>query len=75
MVSGGKVNNNVTPGVFFYWVAVTAPAGNSTPFTITQTITTGNFTGKFDIQSRSNVFNSTVVVSTRRSRKTPRPAP
>jgi hypothetical protein len=59
-VSGGKVKNNVTPGVFFYWVSVTAPAGNNT-FTITQTITTGNFTGKFDIQSGSNVFNSNCV--------------
>ncbi len=56
-VSGGKVKNNVTPGVFFYWVLVTVPAGNNS-FTITQTITTGNFTGKFDIQSGSNVFNS-----------------
>ena len=56
-VSGGKIKNNVTPGVFFYWVAVTAPAGNNT-FTISQTITTGNFTGKFDFTSGSNVFNS-----------------
>ena len=53
-VSGGKVKNNVTPGVFFYWVSVTVPAGNNI-LTITQTITTGNFTGKFDIQSGSNV--------------------
>ena len=43
-VSSGKIKNNVTPGVFFYWVSVTAPAGNNS-FTITQTITTGNFTG------------------------------
>jgi hypothetical protein len=56
-VSGGKIKNNVTPGVFFYWVAVTAPAGNNT-FTITQTITTGNFTGKFGIASGPNVFNA-----------------
>ena len=42
---------NVTPGVFFYWVTVTAPAGNNS-FTITQTITTGNFTGKFDFAER-----------------------
>jgi hypothetical protein len=55
-----KVKNNVTPGVFFYWVSVTVPAGNNS-FTITQTITTGNFTGKFDIQSGSNVFNSNCV--------------
>jgi hypothetical protein len=51
------VIHNVSPGVFFYWVKVTTPAGNNT-FTITQTITTGNFTGLFDIQSGSNVFNS-----------------
>jgi hypothetical protein len=44
--------------VFFYWVSVTAPAGNNS-FTITQTITTGNFTGKFDIASGPNVFNAT----------------
>jgi hypothetical protein len=46
--------------VFFYWVTVTVPAGSNS-FTITQTITTGNFTGKFDIQSGSNVFNSNCV--------------
>ena len=56
-VSGGKIKNNVTPGVFFYWVAVTVPAGNNS-VTITQTITTGNFTGLFDFASGSNVFNS-----------------
>jgi hypothetical protein len=56
-VSGGKIKNNVTPGVFFYWVSVTAAAGNNS-FTITQTITTGNFTGLFDFASGSNVFNS-----------------
>ena len=56
-VSGGKIKNNVTPGVFFYWVSVTVPAGNNV-VTITQTITTGNFTGLFDFTSGSNVFNS-----------------
>jgi hypothetical protein len=56
-VSNGKIKNNVTPGVFFYWVAVTAPTGNNS-ITITQTITTGNFTGLFDFASGSNVFNS-----------------
>jgi hypothetical protein len=56
-VVGGKIKNNVTPGVFFYWVAVTVPAGNNS-VTITQTITTGNFTGLFDFASGSNVFNS-----------------
>jgi hypothetical protein len=56
-VSNGKIKNNVTPGVFFYWVSVTVPAGNNS-FTITQTITTNNFTGLFDFASGSNVFNS-----------------
>jgi hypothetical protein len=56
-VSGGKIKNNVTPGVFFYWTAVTVPAGNNV-FTVTETITTGNFTGTFNIASGSNVFNS-----------------
>jgi hypothetical protein len=46
--------------VFFYWVRVTAPAGNNT-FTITQTITTGNFNTFFDIHSGSNVFDSNCV--------------
>ena len=41
-VSNGKIKNNLTPGVFFYWVEVTVPAGNNI-VTITQTITTGNF--------------------------------
>ena len=56
-VGGGKVKNNVTPGVFFYWVSVTVPAGNNV-LTVTQTITTGNFTGKFGTASGSNVFNN-----------------
>ena len=56
-VSGGTIKNNVTPGVFFYWVAVTAPAGNNS-FTITQTITTGNFNTFFNFTSGSNVFSS-----------------
>jgi hypothetical protein len=55
-VSNGVIHN-VNPGVFFYWVKVTVPAGNST-FTITQTITTGNFNGVFTIHSGSGVFNS-----------------
>jgi hypothetical protein len=57
-VAGGKIKNNVTPGVFFYWVSVTVPAAGNQSFTITQTITTGNFTGKFGIASGSNVFSS-----------------
>jgi len=56
-VSGGKIKNNVTPGVFFYWVSVTVPAGNNN-VTITETITTGNFTGLFNFTSGSSVFNS-----------------
>jgi hypothetical protein len=43
--------------VFFYWVSVTASAGNNS-FTITQTITTGNFNTFFNFASGSNVFNS-----------------
>jgi len=57
-VAGGKVKNNVTPGVFFYWVSVTVPAGNNV-VTVTQTITGVNtFTCKFDFASAQNVFNS-----------------
>jgi len=53
----GKISQ-VNPGVLFYWVKVTVPAGNNS-FTITQTITTGNFdTSFFDDQSGSNVFDS-----------------
>jgi hypothetical protein len=51
---------NVNPGVFFYWVRVTVPAGNNS-FTITQTITTGNFTDTFDFTTGSNVFDSNCV--------------
>jgi len=58
-VKSGKIHQ-VDPGVFFYWVSVTAPAGNNT-FTITQTITTGNFNSFFTVQSGSNVFNSNCV--------------
>ena len=56
-VQNGKIKQNVTPGVFFYWVSVTAPAGSNT-FTITQTITTGNFSTFFDMASGSQVFSS-----------------
>src|SRR6266853_3617002 len=52
----GKIKQNVTPGVFFYWVKVTVPAGNQS-FTITQTITTGNFTGLFNFTSGSSAYN------------------
>ena len=57
-VSGGKIKNNVTPGVFFYWVSVQVLAPGPQSFTITQTITTGNFAGLFDFASGSNVFDS-----------------
>ena len=55
-VSGGKIRQNVTPGVFFYWVSVTVPAGNNV-FTVTETITTGNFSTPFLLGGGSNVFN------------------
>src|SRR5207249_7796324 len=51
----GKIKQNVTPGVFFYWVSVTVPAGNNV-VTVTETITTGNFTGLFNFASAQNVF-------------------
>jgi hypothetical protein len=43
--------------VFFYWVSVTVAGGNNS-VTITQTITTGNFTCKFAVANGSNVFDS-----------------
>jgi hypothetical protein len=55
-VSNGVIHN-VNPGVFFYWVKVTVPAGNNT-LTITQTITTGNFNTFFTVAAGSSVFNS-----------------
>jgi hypothetical protein len=57
IVRNGKVSS-VTPGVFFYWVKVTAVAGSNT-FTIGQTITTGNFDSHFfDQASGSFVYDS-----------------
>jgi hypothetical protein len=56
-VSGGKISQNVTPGVFFYWVRVTAVAGSNT-FTITQTITPGPFNTFFNLGGGSSVFDS-----------------
>jgi hypothetical protein len=57
-VAGGKVKNNVNPGVFFYWVSVTVAGGNNV-VTITQTIQPGNtFTCKFNFASGSQVFDS-----------------
>jgi len=55
-VQSGKIKNNVTPGVFFYWVRVTAAAGSNT-FTITETVTTGNFSTPFLLGGGSNVFD------------------
>jgi hypothetical protein len=58
-VKNGQIKNNVTPGVFFYWVSVTVPAGNNV-FTVTETITTGNFTGPFNSLANggNNVWNN-----------------
>jgi hypothetical protein len=57
-VSGGKVGQNVNPGVFFYWVRVTAVAGSNT-FTIGQNITTGNFDSHFfSFASGSSAFTA-----------------
>jgi Bacterial pre-peptidase C-terminal domain len=56
-VKSGKISQ-VAPGVFFYWVKVTVPAGNNV-FTITEAITTGNFSTKFALANGgNNVFNS-----------------
>src|SRR5437867_3208267 len=56
-VKNGQINQ-VNPGVFFYWVRVTVPAGNNT-FTITETITTGNFRTLMAMANGgSNVFDS-----------------
>jgi len=54
-IKNGKINQ-INPGVFFYWVKVTVPAGNNS-FSITQTITTSNFAGRLAMQSGSNVFD------------------
>jgi hypothetical protein len=51
------VISQTNPGVFYYWVKVTAPAGSNT-FVVNQTITTGNFGTLFAIASGSNVYNS-----------------
>jgi hypothetical protein len=55
-VKNGQINQ-VSPGVFFYWVKVTVPAGNNS-FTITETITTGNFSTPFTLANGgNNVFD------------------
>ena len=58
-VSGGTIHN-VNPGVFFYWVRVTVPAGLRV-FTITQTITTGQVVPFFGLAAGSNVFDSNCI--------------
>jgi uncharacterized repeat protein (TIGR01451 family) len=56
-VKSGKVGQ-VSPGVFFYWIKVTATAGSNT-FHINQAITTGNFDSHFfNTASGSFVYNS-----------------
>jgi len=55
-VKNGAIKQE-NPGVFFYWVKVTAPAGNNM-FVVNQSITTGNFNTLFAIASGSTVYNS-----------------
>lgn len=43
--------SQVNPGVFFYWVSVTATNTGSNTFTINQSITTGNFDSHFFSQA------------------------
>jgi hypothetical protein len=50
----------VSPGVFFYWVRLEGVTAGSHTYTITQTITTGNFDSHFFDSARgSNVFTAT----------------
>ena len=49
--------NSTNPGVFYYWVKLTAAAGSNT-FVVNQSITTANFSTLFAITSGSNVYNS-----------------
>ena len=56
IVDSHGLMKNAQPDSFLYWVAVTVPAGNNT-FTVTETITTGNFNTLFAI-SGSNVYSS-----------------
>jgi hypothetical protein len=59
-VKNGSISQ-VSPGVFFYWIKVTAVAGSNT-FTINQTITTGNFDSHFfSFTAGSAVYSSTCV--------------
>ena len=54
-VSKGKVQQNVNPGVMFYWVKVTATAGSNT-FTITQT--RSETSNAFTVSSGSSAFTA-----------------
>ena len=56
IVDSHGLMKNAQPDSFLYWVAVTVPAGNNT-FTVTETITTGNFNTLFAIGG-SNVYSS-----------------
>jgi len=56
IVDSHGLMKNAQPDSFLYWVAVTVPAGNNT-FTVTETITTGNFNTLFAI-SGINVYSS-----------------
>ena len=59
-VKNGNISQ-VSPGVFFYWIKVTAVAGSNT-FTINQAITTGNFDSHFfHFTSGSAVYSSSCV--------------
>jgi hypothetical protein len=51
----GKLKD-AKPDAFLYWVAVTVPAGSNT-LTVTQTITTGNFSTLFRLDG-NNLFDS-----------------
>jgi len=55
-VKNGTINQE-NPGVFYYWVRVTAAAGSNT-FVVNQSITTGSFSTLFGIASGSNVYSS-----------------
>jgi hypothetical protein len=55
-VKSGKISQ-VAPGVFFYWIKVTATAGSNT-FVIDQNITTGNFSTYFNTAAGSAVFTA-----------------
>lgn len=49
--------SRVTPDKFMYWVIVTLPAGRNN-LSVSQTITTANFSGLFKLAGGSSVLNS-----------------